>query len=72
MPNLTKRDLVMQISKKTGIIQGEVFAVIQQTLDAITEALCSPSYCGSYGDRLSLEAKRNPPRQAGRFLRPCH
>ena len=41
MPNLTKRDLVMQISKNTGIIQGEVFTVIQQTLDAITEALAS-------------------------------
>ncbi len=41
MPNLTKRDLVMQISKNTGIIQGEVFTVIQQTLDVITDALAS-------------------------------
>jgi len=41
MSNLTKRDLVMQISKETGIIQAEVFAVIQQTLDAITTALAS-------------------------------
>jgi len=41
MPNLTKCDLVIQISKNTGIIQGEVFTVIQQTLDAITEALAS-------------------------------
>ena len=41
MANLTKRDLVMQISKDTGIIQQEVFAVLQQTLDLITEALAS-------------------------------
>jgi nucleoid DNA-binding protein len=41
MANLTKRDLVMQISKDTGIIQQEVFAVIQQTLDIITDALAS-------------------------------
>jgi len=41
MSNLTKRDLVMQISKETGIIQAEVFTVIQQTLDAITTALDS-------------------------------
>ena len=41
MSNLTKRDLVTQISKATGIIQAEVFTVIQQTLDAITTALAS-------------------------------
>ncbi|TSA36010.1 MAG: integration host factor subunit beta [Verrucomicrobiaceae bacterium] len=41
MPNLTKRDLVMQISKETGITQQDVFTVIQQTLDRITDALAS-------------------------------
>ena len=41
MPNLTKRDIVVQISKETGIIQTEVFAIVQLTLDAITEALAS-------------------------------
>ncbi len=41
MPNLTKRDLVMQISKETGLTQQEVFAVIQKTLDQITDALAS-------------------------------
>ena len=41
MANLTKRDLVVQISRETGITQQEVFAVIQQTLDLITEALAS-------------------------------
>ncbi|MEI6070624.1 MAG: HU family DNA-binding protein [Verrucomicrobiae bacterium] len=41
MSNLTKRNLVMQISKETGITQQEVFSVIQQTLDLITGALAS-------------------------------
>ena len=39
MANLTKRELVVQISRETGITQQEVFAVIQQTLDLITNAL---------------------------------
>jgi len=39
MANLTKRELVVQISRETGITQQEVFAVIQQTLDLITDAL---------------------------------
>lgn len=39
MPNLTKRDLVLQISKETGIIQGEVFTVVQKALADITDAL---------------------------------
>lgn len=41
MANLTKRDLVLEISRETGITQQEVFDVIQMTLDAITEALAS-------------------------------
>ena len=39
MANLTKRDLVMRISKETGLVQQDVFDVIQKTLDYITEAL---------------------------------
>ncbi len=41
MANLTKRDLVMQISKKTALTQQEVFSVIQMTLDGITDALAT-------------------------------
>ena len=41
MSNLTKRDIVVQISNETGITQQEVFAVVQLTLDAITDALAS-------------------------------
>ena len=41
MPNLTKRDIVLQVSKETGITQQEVFAVVQLALDSITDALAS-------------------------------
>src|ERR1019366_6945454 len=36
---LTKRDLVVRISEETGLIQTQVFDVVQKTLDYITEAL---------------------------------
>ncbi len=36
---LTKRDLVTQISKDTGITQQDVYAVIQKALDGIVDAL---------------------------------
>ena len=38
---LTKRDLVMKISSETGIVQQQVFTVVQQTLDGIINALGS-------------------------------
>lgn len=41
MPNLTKRDLVMQISRDTDLTQKQVFSVIQKTLNLITDALAS-------------------------------
>lgn len=39
MSNLTKRDMVVKISQSVGITQQQTFAVIQQTLDSITESL---------------------------------
>ena len=36
---LTKRDLVIRISEETGLIQTQVFDVVQKTLDSISEAL---------------------------------
>ena len=36
---LTKRNLVVRISEETGLIQNQVFDVVQKTLDYITEAL---------------------------------
>jgi hypothetical protein len=38
MANLTKRDLVMRISKETGLVQQDVFDVSKRP-DYITEAL---------------------------------
>lgn len=36
---LTKRDLVVRISTETGLVQQDVYGVIQKTLDYIVEAL---------------------------------
>jgi nucleoid DNA-binding protein len=36
---MTKRDLVIRISNETGLIQQDVMAVVQKTLDYIAEAL---------------------------------
>lgn len=44
---LTKRDLVIRISEETGLIQAQVFDVIQKTLDHISESL-------SKGDKVEL------------------
>jgi len=41
MATLTKRDLVVKISNETGMVQHEVFDVIQKTLDHITNALAN-------------------------------
>lgn len=38
---MTKRDLVVRISKETNIIQEDVYTVIQKTLDYITEGLAN-------------------------------
>ena len=38
---MTKRDLVVRISKETGVVQEDVYAIIQKTLDHIIEALVS-------------------------------
>jgi len=36
---MTKRDLVMRIADETGLIQQDVYAVIQKTLDYIVDSL---------------------------------
>jgi nucleoid DNA-binding protein len=36
---MTKRELVVRISKETGIVQEDVHTVIQKALDYMTEAL---------------------------------
>lgn len=37
--NLTKRDLIVRISEETGLVQQDVYRVIQKTLEYIVEAL---------------------------------
>ena len=44
---LTKRDIVVRISEETGMIQSQVFDVVQKTLDQIAESL-------SKGDKVEL------------------
>jgi nucleoid DNA-binding protein len=44
---LTKRELVVRISEETGLIQTQVFDVVQKTLNYITEALAK-------GDKVEL------------------
>lgn len=39
MGTLTKRELVVRISNETGLVQHQVFDVVQRTLDHITDAL---------------------------------
>jgi nucleoid DNA-binding protein len=39
MGTLTKRELVVKISNETGLVQHQVFDVVQRTLDHITDAL---------------------------------
>ena len=36
---MTKRDLTVQIAKETGMVQEDVFTVLQRSLDLITDAL---------------------------------
>lgn len=36
---MTKRDLVVRIAEETGLVQQDVFAVLQKSLDYIVEAL---------------------------------
>jgi len=39
--NLTKREIVRQISEETGLIQSAVFTIVQKTLNQIAEALAN-------------------------------
>ena len=39
MSKLTKRDIVVSISNQTGMVQHQVFDIVQRTLDEITDSL---------------------------------
>jgi len=77
MGTLTKRDLVGKISNDTGLVQRQVFEVVQKTLDHITDAL-------AVGETVELrnfgilEVKlskprvgRNPNQPGSRFVIPA-
>lgn len=77
MGTLTKRDLVVQISNETGLVQSQVFDVVQLTLDHITDALAK-------GDTVELRnfgvlevrltkprVGRNPNRPGSSFVIPA-
>jgi nucleoid DNA-binding protein len=41
MAKLTKRDIVVAISNQTGMVQHQVFDIVQRTLDKITDSLAN-------------------------------
>jgi nucleoid DNA-binding protein len=41
MAKLTKRDIVVAISNQTGMVQHQVFEIVQRTLDHITNSLAN-------------------------------
>ena len=69
MGTLTKRELVSRISAETGLVQRQVFEVVQKTLDHIVDAL-------AYGDKVEfrnfgiLEVKLSKPRVGRNPLQP--
>lgn len=77
MATLTKREIVVNISNQTGLVQHDVFDVVQKTLDQIIEALAK-------GDSIELrnfgvfEVKltkprvgRNPNQPGSHFVIPA-
>ena len=67
---LTKRDLVIRISEETGLIQTQVFEVVQKTLNYITEALAKGDKVelrnfGVFDVKIPQGARRPQPEQAG-------
>ncbi|PYJ71380.1 MAG: integration host factor subunit beta [Verrucomicrobia bacterium] len=41
MAKLTKRDIVVSVCNQTGMVQHQVFDVVQRTLDKITDSLAN-------------------------------
>jgi nucleoid DNA-binding protein len=70
MANLTKRDIVVKISNDTGLVQHQVFAVVQRTLDLITDSLARGDDVelrnfGIFEVRLTKERVGRNPNQPG-------
>jgi nucleoid DNA-binding protein len=70
MGTLTKRDIVGKISSETGLVQIQVFEVVQKILDHITNALADGQTvelrnCGILQVRLSKPRVGPNPNQPG-------
>jgi nucleoid DNA-binding protein len=70
MANLTKRDIVVKISNDTGLVQHQVFEVVQRTLDMITDSLARGEAVelrnfGIFEVRLTKERVGRNPNQPG-------
>jgi nucleoid DNA-binding protein len=76
MATLTKRDLVVTISNETGLVQHQVFDVVQRTLDHITDSLAKGDTVelrnfGVFEVRLSKpRVGRNPNQPGSEFVIP--
>src|SRR5438477_12284507 len=76
MAKLTKRDIVVAISNQTGMVQHQVFDVVQRTLDKITDSLANnipvePRNFGVFQPRLTrARLGRNPKQPGRRFVIP--
>ena len=68
---MTKRELVVRISKETGIIQEDVYTVIQKTLDYVTEALGNGDHI-EFRDFGVFEVCTRKPRVGRNPNRPDH
>src|SRR6195256_6704497 len=76
MSKLTKRDIVVAISNQTGMVQHQVFDVVQRTLDKITDSLAKnvPVELRNFGvfqPRLTKpRVGRNPNQPGSSFVIP--
>jgi nucleoid DNA-binding protein len=76
MPKLTKRDIVVSVSNQTGMVQHQVFDVVQRTLDKITDSLANniPVELRNFGvfqPRLTKpRVGRNPNQPGSSFVIP--
>ncbi len=77
MANLTKREIVVRISNETGVVQHQVFDIVQKTLDLITENLASGNDVelrnfGTFEVRLTkARIGRNPNQPGSQFHIPA-
>jgi nucleoid DNA-binding protein len=72
MGSLTKRELVVRISNETGLVQRQVFAVVQKTLDHITDALVELRNFGILEVKLAKpRVGRNPHQPGSSFVIPA-